>query len=270
MIKFIGDIGINHGGDFEKALKLIDAFNFLDVFKMQKTHPKAWMTKEKYNSPHPDPKNAFGETYGKHRENLELCYSDYETLKKICEEGGKDFSSSCFDIPSAIDLINLKVKYIKIPSCHCNNFQLIDFVFKHYSGQVHISTGMTTEIEIKQLKERYKNFENRSIYYSCTSNYSDSGPVFLTGEPGFSCHSINLLFAKAAILSGCKFIEYHITFDRYAKGSDHKISLLPHEYREIVNWYKYNFETINRIERTRSNIIPENEMSARSKLWSIG
>jgi N-acetylneuraminate synthase len=42
------------------------------VAKFQKRNNRELLTEEQYNAPHPNPGNSFGNTYGEHREFLEV------------------------------------------------------------------------------------------------------------------------------------------------------------------------------------------------------
>ena len=67
--KIIAEIGCNHKGDFETAKELLDLAKEAgaDVAKFQKRNNKELLTTEQYNSPHPNPSNSYGDTYGLHR-----------------------------------------------------------------------------------------------------------------------------------------------------------------------------------------------------------
>ena len=73
--KVIAEVGCNHKGDMEIAHELIltaAIFCKTDVVKFQKRCNKELLTPEQYVAPHPNPMHAYGETYGAHREFLEL------------------------------------------------------------------------------------------------------------------------------------------------------------------------------------------------------
>jgi N-acetylneuraminate synthase len=264
-IKLIAEIGINHNGELKNVYKMIDAFDFCDVIKMQKATPKIMLSDKKYNSPHPNPYAAFGDTYGKHKEFLEFDIKEYWNIRDYVEKKGMEFSASVWDLQSAKEIIGINPAYIKIPSCRSNNLKLINYCLANFKGFVHISTGMTTK------KERAKilNLSNNIIFYSCTANYKNDGtPIFVEKYPGFSCHAPNIMFGKAAILNGAKWIEYHVTLDKKQKGSDHGISLLPNEYKKIKTWIKQNQKQLNRIRWKKPFDLPICEIEAREKLWS--
>ena len=53
--------------------------------------------------------NSFGDTYGDHREFLELKHEDFIQLSKCCKKNNVDFIITPFDLESLQRCINLKV-----------------------------------------------------------------------------------------------------------------------------------------------------------------
>src|SRR5699024_2392918 len=83
--KIIAEIGCNHKGDINIAKKMINiaaVYCEADVVKFQKRNNKALLSKEQYNSPHPNPVNSYGSTYGEHREFLEFTLQQHQELKE--------------------------------------------------------------------------------------------------------------------------------------------------------------------------------------------
>ena len=64
--KTIAEIGCNHKGDIEiaKELILLAKDSGADVAKFQKRNSKELLPEKQYNSPHPNPINSYGKTYG--------------------------------------------------------------------------------------------------------------------------------------------------------------------------------------------------------------
>ena len=80
----MAEIGCNHMGEFETAKELLTLAKEAgaSVGKFQKRCPKELLTPEQYAAPHPNPRNAYGDTYGAHREYLELTVDQHRELKK--------------------------------------------------------------------------------------------------------------------------------------------------------------------------------------------
>lgn len=262
MVQFVGELCINHQGNFKLAKKIIKKFSFLNVIKVQKANPLKFLGKKKYNGPHPNPKNAFGKTYGEHKEHLEFTIEQHRELRDLIRSQGQRFAVSVYDIESAQQMAGLEPHYVKIPSCLSNDFKLIKFCEDNFRS-VHISTGMTNKGE----RENIHKFCSASILYSCTSNYTNLGNVYIERYPGFSCHVPDIAYAQFAIMQGAQWVEYHITLNRDWKGTDQSISLLPNEYNNLIDWYNRKIDAIQRIKLIRPDDVPGEELEARAKLW---
>ena len=244
--KLIAEIGCNHKGDFNLAKELILKAKECgaDVAKFQKRNNKLLLTEEQYYEAHPNPANSYGNTYGAHREFLEFDQMQHEQLKKYCDEIGVIYSTSVWDEISAREIIHLKPDFIKVPSACNNNFALLEILRDEYTGEVHISTGMTTLDEIEStilFFEEQNEAKNKIVLYSCTSGYpvpfEDISLLEITRlkenyqhrvkSIGFSGHHLGIAVDIAAYVLGAEWIERHFTLDRTWKGTDHAASLEP-------------------------------------------
>ena len=149
----IAEIGINHNGDLNIAKKLISAAADakFDAVKFQKRDNKTLLSDKQYRGKHPVPHNSFGKTYGEHREYLEFSTSAHQKILEYCEKRKIKYSCSAWDVKSAKDLSKICKQYIKVPSATNLNFEVLDFLCLKYSGDIHISTGMTTANEIDEI-----------------------------------------------------------------------------------------------------------------------
>lgn len=251
--KVIAEIGCNHKGDMNIARELImnaAMFCKVDVVKFQKRCPKELLTPEQYNAPHPNPINAYGTTYGEHREFLEFDVDQNQQLKKWCEEFGVEYSTSTWDLTSAKDIVPLNPALIKIPSA-CNlHWDMLGYLCEAYQGEIHLSFGMTTHAEEEQIVSF---FEERGrakdlVLYSCTSGYPVAFEDICLYELlrirntfadrvkaiGFSGHHLGIAADVAAMTLGAEWIERHFTLDRTWKGTDHAASLEPDGMRKLT------------------------------------
>ena len=80
--KVVAEIGCNHMGSMDIAKELMKlAMECGSTYaKFQKRCPKELLTPEQYNKPHPVPANAYGATYGAHREFLEFSLEQHKEL----------------------------------------------------------------------------------------------------------------------------------------------------------------------------------------------
>ena len=248
----IAEIGCNHKGDMEIAKELIKVakiFCNVDAIKFQKRNNRELLTEDQYNQPHPNPVNAYGDTYGAHREYLEFDVNQHAVLKSYCEDIGITYSTSVWDLTSAKEIASLKPEFIKIPSACNNNFPMLEWLCDNYKGELHISTGMTTKFEIKDLVNLFKR-KNRNqdlVLYNCTSGYPvPFDDVCLLDinklneaysndvkHIGFSGHHLGIAVDVAAFTLGANIIERHYTIDRTWKGTDHAASLEPMGLRKL-------------------------------------
>ena len=251
--KVIAEIGCNHKGDMETAkelIKIAKIFCNADVAKFQKRNNRELLTEEQYNAPHPNPINSYGDTYGAHREFLEFSAEQHAELKAYCEDLGIIYATSVWDLTSAKEIAALNPVLIKIPSACNNNFEMLGWLAENYSGEIHVSTGMTTKYEIDELIEFFekKGKAKDVVVYNCTSGY----PVpfedvclleILTLKEkyeskvksiGFSGHHLGIAVDIAAYTLGVEWIERHYTLDRTWKGTDHSASLEPDGLRRLV------------------------------------
>jgi sialic acid synthase len=251
--KVIAEIGCNHKGDMKIAKEMIfTAAHFCkaDVVKFQKRTPSELLTPEEYATPHPNPINAYGETYGTHREFLEFSLEQHRQLKAWCEESEVVYATSVWDLTSAREIASLNPALIKIPSATNSHVELLEYLCANYGGEIHISMGMTTRREEQDLVEF---FEDRGrakdlVIYSCTSGYPVAFEDICLLEItrlrnayagrckaiGFSGHHLGIAADVAAMTLGAEWVERHFTLDRTWKGTDHAASLEPDGLRRIT------------------------------------
>lgn len=254
-VKIIAEIGCNHMGNLEIAKDLIRIAKYYcgaDAVKFQKRDIETWANRypEMYNAPHPNPANAYGNTYKEHREALELNFDQNKELKKFCEDTGIIYSTSVWDIPSAKGIAAMNPEFIKIPSACNTNFEMLEWLCDNYDGEIHVSTGMTTYDEAEKIVELFeqKGKNQNLVLYNCTSGYPvPYDDVCLLeiknlqskyGDKvkaiGFSGHHIGTAVDIAAYTLGATIIERHYTLDKSWKGTDHSASLEPEELKRLI------------------------------------
>ncbi len=261
----IAEIGCNHKGEMEIAKELIKMASFFckaPVAKFQKRTPKELLSEEQYNAPHPNPMHSYGDTYGAHREFLEFSLDQHRELKEYCEENEIIYSSSVWDMTSAKEIATLDPELIKIPSAMNTHNAMLSFLCDEYGGQIHISTGMSTQDEVDAM---VKLFESKSrakdlVLYACTSGYpvpfEDVKLLDIpdlierygarVGSIGFSGHHLGIAIDVAAYALGATWIERHFTLDRTWKGTDHAASLEPDGLRRVVRDLNATYKSMGR------------------------
>lgn len=234
-------------GEKEKAKELLTIAKECgaDVGKFQKRNPKELLTPEQYSAPHPNPQNSYGNTYGAHREFLELSLDDHRELQEHCKSIGLEYSASVWDTSSAKEIVSLNPSLIKVGSPTNLHWEMQRVLRDEYTGDVHISTGMTTKEEIEMIVQFWEqgkgNAKERVVLYNCTSGYPVPFEdvclldlrslyekyVHRVKSIGFSGHHLGISVDIAAYTLGATWNERHFTKDRTWKGTDHAASLEP-------------------------------------------
>ncbi|ORC34646.1 N-acetylneuraminate synthase [Marispirochaeta aestuarii] len=261
----IAEIGCNHKGEMDIAKELIKMaaiFCKAPVAKFQKRTPRELLSEEQYNAPHPNPMHAYGETYGAHREYLELTVDQHRELMDYCNEFGVVYSSSVWDMTSAREIASLDPKLIKVPSAMNNYTAMLEYLCDNYGGQIHISTGMSTTEEVDDMVALFekKGRAKDLVLYACTSGYPvpfedvkllDIPDLIQryggrVGDFGFSGHHLGIAIDVAAYALGATWIERHFTLDRTWKGTDHAASLEPDGLRRLVRDLNATYKSMGR------------------------
>ncbi len=251
--KIVAEIGCNHKGEMAIAREMImtaATFAKADYVKFQKRCNRELLTPEEYATPHPNPANSYGPTYGAHREFLEFSVDQHRQLANWCRDSGIGYSTSVWDVTSAREIASLEPDFIKVPSATNLNFPVLEVLAREYAGDIHISLGMTTPEEqasIVQFMEKH-DAARRLVLYACTSGYPvPFEQVCLlevsllrdkfgdrVKEIGFSGHHLGIAVDMAAVTLGATWVERHFTLDRTWKGTDHAASLEPDGLRRLA------------------------------------
>lgn len=252
MAKLIAEIGCNHKGEMEIAKELISVAARVcrvDAVKFQKRTNRELLTPEEYDTPHPVPGNAYGPTYGAHREALEFTVDQHAELIEYCKSENIIYSTSVWDLTSAREMASLKPDFLKLPSATNLNFEVQDWLCANYAGELHVSTGMTTHDEIEKVVGFYRERGRAKdvVLYACTSGYPVAFDDLCLMEVkylvdhyadqvktiGFSGHHLGIAADVAAMTLGAEWVERHFTLDRTWKGTDHAASLEPDGMRRL-------------------------------------
>ena len=262
----------------EKMVVTAATFCEVDIVKFQKRTPKELLTSEEYNAPHPVPENSYGNTYGAHREFLELSADHHRRLKTCAEEAGIDYSVSVWDLTAAKELAPLNPVLIKVPSA-CNlDFHMLGYLCDEFGNDIHISLGMTYREEEEKIVRFFeeKKREKDLVLYACTSGYPVPFDDIALGEItrikeaygsivkaiGFSGHHLGIAVDIAALTLGAEYIERHYTLDRTWKGTDHAASLEPDGLRKLTR----DIKNVSRALTPKSIEVLEIEETQRRKL----
>ena len=177
-------------------------------------------------------------------QEVELSEDDYRHIKQKCSNLGLDLIITPFDSDSAEFCNQLDISAFKIGSADMINFELIERCFSHKKPLI-ISTGMWTQEEIQEAIDKFKTFGNNDFFMLLANStyptpYESINLEFLPTLKtmhnliGYSGHERGTFIPVSAASLGARIVEKHITFDRTQTGPDHKASMLPSEFKDMV------------------------------------
>ncbi len=240
----IAEVGNNHNGDFELAKELVDLaveanadcvkFQMRDLTTLYSNQGKNAEVGYDLGSQYTlDLLNKF------QLKNDELCqvfdYCKHRGILPLCTP---------WDLVSVRVLDEYGLEGFKVASADFTNFELLEALAK--TGKPLIcSTGMSSEAEIKSSVGLLHRLGVPFALLHCNSTYpTPFKDVHLSYLPrlkqlagtvvGYSGHERGFAVPLAAVAMGARIVEKHFTVDRNMEGNDHKVSLLPEEFAEMV------------------------------------
>ena len=242
----IAEVGQNHQGELALAKEYIEVFANAgaDAIKFQKRDNKSLFSADAYNQIY-NSENAFAETYGQHREKLELKHDWIKILKTHCEKFNVMFMCTPFDFQSLSLLEENDVDAYKIASFDFGNLPLISRLLKTNKPIV-LSTGGANDEHIEETMSFLKGQPNEIALLHCVSEYPcpiDKLNLSMVSRLkakypnviiGLSDHFNGTLTGPLAYIAGARVFEKHVTLNRSWKGSDHGFSLEPEGFRKFV------------------------------------
>lgn len=239
----IAEIGNNHQGSVAFAKELVDLATEAgaDIVKFQLRDLDALYRQTGARSA--------GEDLGaQYTLNLLAKYSltTDEMFEVFDHCRARDVEVLCtpWDAPSVTALAEYGIPALKVASADMTNHALLREMFATQLPLI-VSTGMSTEAEIKQAAALLRSSGSPWAMLHCQSTYpapfKDINLRYLarlaeiTGGPvGYSGHERGFHIPVAAVALGARIIEKHFTTDRTLEGNDHKVSLLPGEFAQMV------------------------------------
>ncbi|WP_337995041.1 N-acetylneuraminate synthase [Paenibacillus thermotolerans] len=279
----IAEAGVNHNGSLDMALELVDkaAECKANAVKFQTFKAKALVSK---NTPKAEYQKKTDEAENQYEmlNKLELSEDAHFILMERCKKRNIDFLSSPFDYESARFLVEtLQLPIIKVASGEIANAPMLYYLAQNNKKLI-LSTGMSTlsDIEkalavlsygyLKGTEPGERNFieayfsaqgqdalsKNVTLLH-CTTEYPApyneiNLAVMATLSSafelpiGYSDHTEGITIPVAAVARGAKVIEKHFTLNRDLPGPDHRSSLEPNEFKEMV-------ESIRKVEAAIGN-----------------
>jgi sialic acid synthase len=242
----IAEVGQNHQGSLEIAREYIRIFAFegADVVKFQTRNNRYLFSQDAYEAPY-ESENAFADTYGAHREKLELKPEWLPILKADCVKHGVKFMSTPFDEPSLELLRQVDVDILKVASFDLGNLPLIQRMAS-LGKPVVMSVGGGKLDQIRASVEVLRRHHDEVAILHCVSEYPceynrlglDNIEALIAEFPdcviGSSDHFNGTLSGPIAYMKGARVFEKHVTLNRAWKGTDHSFALEPDGFRKFV------------------------------------
>ena len=240
----IAEAGVNHNGDAELAMQLIDAAKDAgaDAVKFQTFKTENLLSKNIMVPKHVESKESLFDTI----RGLELSEEAHCMLSEYCKQKGIVFMSTPMDNNSVDLLEDIGVPVFKVASCDLDNLPLLKYISKTEKPII-LSTGMGSISEVGEAIEVIKSNGNADIILlHCVSAYPPKvEDVNLRAMEtlrnafkltvGYSDHTIGINIPLAAVALGAKVIEKHFTLDKNMEGPDHAVSADPDDLEKLVS-----------------------------------
>ena len=242
----ISELGVNANGSIEEAERLIEAAAIAgaDAAKGQHYH-----LDELYAEPMP----PIADTLRK----CAFTLDEHRHLKGVAEAFGIDYFVSVFGLRALEEAVSMGVSRIKLGSGELTDHRLLRAAAETGLPLI-ISTGMSTEAQVGGALAVVDTIDHGPVHVTlmdCVSAYPapvqdcwlknqhllrglmmrHTGYGEITGTAyGLSHHAPGIALPIAAVALGATVIEAHLTLNKDGDGPDHRASLDPSEFRQMV------------------------------------
>lgn len=249
---FIADIAANHDGDLQRAFMLIEKAKEAgaDAAKFQNFQASTIVSKNGFES--------MGAQLS-HQANWEKSvYEVYEDaslneewtarLKEKCDEFDIEYMTTPYNLP-VVDYVDPYVNAYKIGSGDITWFEMLEKVAKKNKVTM-LATGASNMDEVERAVNYIKQFNSDIILMQCNTNYTASREnykyinlnviknyknKFPDCILGLSDHTFGHATVLGALALGAVVFEKHFTDDNDRVGPDHKFSMNPKTWKEMVD-----------------------------------
>ncbi len=243
----IAEAGVNHNGNLDLAKRLVDAAvdAGADAVKFQAFRAEELAVSDAPKAEYQVETTGSGESQLAMLQRLELTAEALAVLAGYCDKKGILFLATPFDGTSVDLLDSLGMAYFKIASGEITNFPLLRHIASK-GKRVILSTGMSTLEEVREaLEEMAKSGCKDVIILHCVTEYPAPpeevnlfAMVTMRNKfkypVGYSDHTLGIEVALASVALGACVIEKHLTLSRDMVGPDHRASLEPAEFKQMV------------------------------------
>ena len=247
----IAEIGINHEGNIDKAIKMVDDAEKAgcECVKFQ-----CHVIDDEMIPNNVIPGNA-KESIWDIMLRCSLNKDEEYALMEYVKSKGMIYLSTPFSRDAAIRLEEMNVQAYKIGSGECNNYPLIKHIAS-YQKPIILSTGMNDLNSIQPAVDIFRQFNVPYALLHCTSLYPTpynlvrlgAIPTLAKSFPdaiiGLSDHSIGNYTCFASVPLGARILEKHFTSDKSWPGPDIPISIDPVELNDLIDGSRFIFDSL--------------------------
>ncbi len=267
----IAEIGMNHNGIYENAIKLIDQAKEcgVDCVKFQMRNLQELYTQDALSITNSDLSTQY--TMGL-LEKFELTFEQYKSLAQYAKSKNLIFMCTPWDKSSADAIESIGVPAFKTASADMTNLDLLEHLVNKNLPLI-LSTGMSTKEEIDQTVEFLIKLNADFALLHCNSTYpapfKDINLRYLNNLKqykipiGYSGHERGIAVSIAAVAMGATIIERHFTLDRNMEGPDHSASLEYKDFKKLVEGIR---EVELALGTTKDRTISQGELINRENL----
>ena len=258
----IAEIGINHEGDYQKAVRMVDdaCAAGCECVKFQSHVVEDEMIPNTVKPGHCD------ESIWDIMKRCSLSEPEEAALKSYVERKGMIYLCTPFSRAAAVRLERLNVAVYKIGSGECNNYPLVEHIAA-YRKPVILSTGMNDLASVRPSVEIFRKHGVPFALLHCTSLYptpyskvrlgamQELARYFPDAVIGLSDHSLGNYACLAAVALGACILEKHFTSDKSWPGPDVALSIDPSELKDLIQ----GSTAIHAALGGKKNILPEEQ-----------
>lgn len=249
---FIADIAANHDGSLERAFKLIDLAKEAgaDVAKFQNFKAESIVSRTGFDrlgkqlSHQSTWKKSVYDTYA----DASIADEWSEKLKEKCDSIGIEYMTSPYDFAS-VDWADQFVNAYKIGSGDITWTAIIQYIAEK-KKPVFLATGASAITDVERAMNILEAAKAEVVLMQCNTNYTASCSNFKyinlnvlktyrEKYPdvilGLSDHTFGHSTVLGALALGARVFEKHFTDDNSRSGPDHKFSMNPKTWKEMVD-----------------------------------
>jgi N-acetylneuraminate synthase len=246
----ISEIGINHGGSLEKAIKIADAA-INSGAKIIKHQTHILDDEYSYHAKKTVPGNSNKSIYEIIKKNSLNGEEEFKLMNYI-KNKKKIFISTPFSRKAVDRLIKFKIPAFKIGSGECNNYPLVDYIAK-FKKPIIMSTGMNSLKSVSKSVDIINKYHTAFCLMHCTNIYPTPPNLVNLGAMkqmmdkyrnipiGLSDHTQGISISLGAVALGACLIEKHFTHSKKIKGPDISASMDPNELKQLIKGSKEIF-----------------------------